>query len=58
MKNTQYTAEFTKNQTAILRGYDGEKITDVIEIPCAPWADRHAVADMLKAEGRARGLRA
>ena len=58
MKNTQYTAEFTKNQTAVLRGYDEEKITDVIEIPCAPWADRYAVAEMLKEEGRARGLRA
>ena len=50
------TVAFGRDNTVSLLNIEDEQITEFITVPCAPWADRHAMAEVMKQVGRERDL--
>ena len=42
--------------TVELVNVETDNVTELIVIPCAPWADRHVMADLVRELGRSRDL--
>ena len=47
---------FGREGTVELVNVEVDNVTELIVIPCAPWADRHVMADLVKELGRSRDL--